>query len=409
MAAGTVHTMAALAGTTSASQLSSSYSSNKLQLISAPKVKDLSKGFLEIGASGESRISSSSGLRTSKLMAVGVKGETAASSTSSKAGHELLMFEALREGLEEEMERDVCVCVMGEDVGHYGGSYKVTKGFAEKFGDLRVLDTPIAENSFTGMAIGAAMTGLRPVVEGMNMGFLLLAYNQISNNCGMLHYTSGGQFTIPIVIRGPGGVGRQLGAEHSQRLESYFQSVPGLQMVACSTPYNAKGLMKAAIRSENPVILYEHVLLYNLKERIPDEEYVCCLEKAELVRPGKDVTILTYSRMRHHVLQAAKALINKGYDPEIIDIISLKPFDLYTVGNSIKKTHKVLIVEECMRTGGIGASLRASIIDNFWDHLDAPIMCLSSQDVPTPYAGPLEEVTVVQPSQIVTAVEQLCK
>lgn len=351
------------------------------------------------------------GCRTSKLItnAVAVKGETVASTSSTKPGHELLMFEALREGLEEEMEKDPHVCVMGEDVGHYGGSYKVTKGFAEKFGDLRVLDTPIAENSFTGMAIGAAMTGLRPVVEGMNMGFLLLAYNQISNNCGMLHYTSGGQFTIPIVIRGPGGVGRQLGAEHSQRLESYFQSVPGLQMVACSTPYNAKGLMKAAIRSVNPVILYEHVLLYNLKERIPDEEYICCLEKAELVRPGKDVTILTYSRMRHHVLQAAKTLINKGYDPEIIDIISLKPFDLYTIGNSIKKTHRVLIVEECMRTGGIGASLRASIIDNFWDYLDAPIMCLSSQDVPTPYAGPLEEVTVVQPPQIVTAVEQLCK
>eukprot|EP00250_Pteridium_aquilinum_P013126 c21147_g1_i1 orf=233-1486(+) len=417
MAAGTVHIMAAISGTTVASQLSSSSSSHlsKLQLNFAPKLRDVSKGFQVIGASAENhgfqRLSSLGGQRASKLVAnaVAVKGEAAVSPTGAKAGHELLLFEALREGLEEEMEQDPRVLVVGEDVGHYGGSYKVTKGFAEKFGDLRVLDTPIAENSFTGMAIGAAMTGLRPVIEGMNMGFLLLAYNQISNNCGMLHYTSGGQFTIPVVIRGPGGVGRQLGAEHSQRLESYFQSVPGLQMVACSTPYNAKGLMKAAIRSENPVILYEHVLLYNLKERIPDEEYVCCLEKAELVRPGKDVTILTYSRMRHHVLQAAKTLINKGYDPEIIDIISLKPFDLYTIGNSIKKTHRVLIVEECMRTGGIGASLRASIIDNFWDYLDAPIMCLSSQDVPTPYAGPLEEVTVVQPPQIVTAVEQLCK
>eukprot|EP00246_Nothoceros_aenigmaticus_P002420 TRINITY_DN13298_c0_g2_i2.p1 TRINITY_DN13298_c0_g2~~TRINITY_DN13298_c0_g2_i2.p1 ORF type:complete len:425 (-),score=71.90 TRINITY_DN13298_c0_g2_i2:296-1522(-) len=335
----------------------------------------------------------------------------APSSASSKTGpgHELLMFEALREGLEEEMVRDPTVCVMGEDVGHYGGSYKVTKGFAEKFGDWRLLDTPIAENSFTGMAIGAAMTGLRPVIEGMNLGFLLLAYNQIANNCGMLHYTSGGQFTIPVVIRGPGGVGRQLGAEHSQRLESYFQSVPGLQMVACSTPYNAKGLMKAAIRSQNPVILFEHVLLYNLKEKIPDEEYVCCLEEAELVRPGKDITILTYSRMRHHVLQAAKTLVNKGYDPEIIDIRSLKPFDLFTIGNSVKKTHKVLIVEECMRTGGIGASLRAAIMENFFDYLDGPIGCLSSQDVPTPYSGPLEELTVVQPHQIVTAVETLCK
>ncbi|EFJ33833.1 hypothetical protein SELMODRAFT_230614 [Selaginella moellendorffii] len=296
---------------------------------------------------------------------------------------------------------------MGEDVGHYGGSYKVTKGLAEKFGDLRVLDTPICENSFTGMGIGAAMTGLRTVVEGMNMGFLLLAYNQISNNAGMLHYTSGGQFKIPVVIRGPGGVGKQLGAEHSQRLESYFQSVPGLQMVACSTPYNAKGLMKAAIRSDNPVILYEHVLLYNLKERIPDEEYVLCLEEAELVRPGKDITILTYSRMRHFVLQAAKTLVERGYDPEIIDIRSLKPFDLFTIGNSIKKTHKVLIVEECMRTGGIGASLRAAIVDNFWDFLDGRPECLSSQDVPTPYAATLEDATVVQPAQIIVKVEQM--
>ncbi|KAG2395855.1 Pyruvate dehydrogenase E1 component subunit beta-3 [Vigna angularis] len=323
--------------------------------------------------------------------------------------HELLLFEALREGLEEEMERDPRVCVMGEDVGHYGGSYKVTKGLAPKFGDLRVLDTPIAENAFTGMGIGAAMTGLRPIVEGMNMGFLLLAFNQISNNCGMLHYTSGGQFKIPIVIRGPGGVGRQLGAEHSQRLESYFQSIPGIQMVACSTPYNAKGLMKAAIRSENPVILFEHVLLYNLKERIPDEEYVLSLEEAEMVRPGEHVTILTYSRMRYHVMQAAKTLVNKGYDPEVIDIRSLKPFDLHTIGNSVKKTHRVLIVEECMRTGGIGASLTAAITENFNDYLDAPIICLSSQDVPTPYAGTLEEWTVVQPTQIVAAVEQLCQ
>ncbi|KAL6567295.1 Pyruvate dehydrogenase E1 component subunit alpha, testis-specific form, mitochondrial [Orobanche gracilis] len=330
-------------------------------------------------------------------------------SPNPEAMHELLLFEALREGLEEEMDRDPNVCVVGEDVGHYGGSYKVTKGLATKYGDLRVLDTPIAENSFTGMAIGSAMTGLRPIVEGMNMGFLLLAFNQISNNCGMLHYTSGGQFKIPIVIRGPGGVGRQLGAEHSQRLESYFQSIPGIQMVACSTPYNAKGLMKAAIRSDNPVILFEHVLLYNLKERIPDEEYVLSLEEAEMVRPGEHVTILTYSRMRYHVMQAAKILVNKGYDPEVIDIRSLKPFDLSTIGNSVKKTHRVVIVEECMRTGGIGASLTASINENFHDYLDAPIVCLSSQDVPTPYAGTLEEWTVVQPAQIVAAVEQLCR
>ena len=174
------------------------------------------------------------------------------------------MFDALREATDEEMARDTRVLVLGEDVGHYGGSYKVTKGLHAKYGDLRVLDTPIAENSFTGMAIGAAMTGLRPIVEGMNMSFLLLAFNQISNNAGMLRYTSGGNFKIPVVIRGPGGVGRQLGAEHSQRLEAYFQAIPGLKIVACSTPYNAKGLLKAAIRDENPVIFFEHVLLLSL-------------------------------------------------------------------------------------------------------------------------------------------------
>ena len=319
---------------------------------------------------------------------------------------EVLLFNALREAIDEEMARDNTVMVMGEDVGQYGGSYKVTKGLYDKYGELRCLDTPIAENSFTGMAVGAAMTGLRPIIEGMNMGFLLLAFNQISNNA-MLRYTSGGNFKIPIVIRGPGGVGRQLGAEHSQRLEAYFQAVPGLKIVACSTPYNAKGLLKAAIRDPNPVLFFEHVLLYNLKEELPDQEYVLPLDKAEIVRAGKDVTILTYSRMRHHVLQAAKTLTEQGYDPEIIDLISLKPLDLDTIGASIRKTHRVIVVEECMRTGGIGAEIVASINDQFFDELDGPVVRLSSQDIPTPYNGMLESLTIVQPPQIVEAVQQI--
>jgi pyruvate dehydrogenase E1 component beta subunit len=320
---------------------------------------------------------------------------------------ETLFFNALRAAIDEEMARDSSVLVMGEDVGHYGGSYKVTKDLYKKYGDLRILDTPIAENSFTGMAVGAAMTGLRPIIEGMNMGFLLLAFNQISNNAGMLRYTSGGNFTIPLVIRGPGGVGRQLGAEHSQRLEAYFQAVPGLKIVACSTPRNAKGLLKSAIRDDNPVLFFEHVLLYNLKEDLPDEEYYLPLDRAEIVRPGKDVTILTYSRMRHHCTQALTALEPAGYDPEIIDLISLKPLDLETIGTSIKKTHKVIIVEECMKTGGIGAELVASINDNFFDELDAPVLRMSSQDIPTPYNGKLEYLTIIQPPQIVEAVKQM--
>ncbi|KAJ9563549.1 hypothetical protein OSB04_008709 [Centaurea solstitialis] len=367
-------------GAATALSSSTSFDTKKLQLSSRRSFSVRRASFCVVRSGGGAKMDSCSNRIGDQLVtnAVATKADTpAAAASASKPGHELLLFEALREGLEEEMERDARVCVMGEDVGHYGGSYKVTRGLADKYGDLRVLDTPIAENSFTGMGIGAAMCGLRPIIEGMNMGFLLLAFNQISNNCGMLHYTSG---------------------VHS-----------GIQMVACSTPYNAKGLMKAAIRSDNPVILFEHVLLYNLKERIPDEEYVLSLEEAEMVRPGEHVTILTYSRMRYHVMQAAKTLVNKGYDPEVIDIRSLKPFDLYTIGNSIKKTHRVLIVEECMRTGGIGASLTAAITENFHDYLDAPIVCLSSQDVPTPYAGTLEEWTVVQPPQIVAAVEQLCR
>jgi pyruvate dehydrogenase E1 component beta subunit len=320
---------------------------------------------------------------------------------------ETLLFNALREAIDEEMARDSSVFVLGEDVGHYGGSYKVTKDLYKKYGDLRVLDTPIAENSFTGMAVGAAMTGLRPIIEGMNMGFLLLAFNQIANNAGMLRYTSGGNYKIPMVIRGPGGVGRQLGAEHSQRLEAYFQGVPGLKLVACSTPYNAKGLLKAAIRDDNPVLFFEHVLLYNLKENLPDKEYVLPLDKAEIVRQGQDVTILTYSRMRHHVTTAVKTLEKEGFDPEVIDLISLKPLDFETIGASIRKTHRVIIVEECMKSGGIGAELTASINDRLFDELDAPVLRMASQDIPTPYNGALENLTIVQPPQIVEAVQKM--
>lgn len=320
---------------------------------------------------------------------------------------ETLLFKALQQAIDEEMGRDETVYVLGEDVGQYGGSYKVTKDLYEKYGEWRVLDTPIAENSFTGMAVGSAMTGLRPIIEGMNMGFLLLAFNQIANNAGMLRYTSGGNFKIPMVIRGPGGVGRQLGAEHSQRLEAYFHAVPGLKIVACSTPYNAKGLLKAAIRDDNPVLFFEHVLLYNLKENLPDGEYIVPLDKAEIVRHGKDITILTYSRMRHHCLQALKQIEKDGYDPEIIDLISLKPFDMETIGASIRKTHRVIIVEECMKTGGIAAELMSLITEQFFDELDSPVVRLSSQDIPTPYNGALERLTIVQPHQIAEAVKKM--
>lgn len=320
---------------------------------------------------------------------------------------EMMMWESLREGLDEEMERDPTVCLMGEDVGHYGGSYKVSYGLYKKYGEMRLLDTPICENGFMGMGVGAAMTGLRPIVEGMNMGFLLLAFNQISNNCGMLHYTSGGQYKVPMVIRGPGGVGRQLGAEHSQRLESYFQSIPGVQLVACSTAKNAKGLLKAAIRSDNPIIFFEHVLLYNVKGEVEGPEYTQCLEKAELVREGTDVTIFCYSRMRYVVMQAVATLEKEGYNPEVVDLISLKPFDMETISKSIKKTRKAIIVEECMKTGGIGASLSAVIHESLFNDLDHEVIRLSSQDVPTSYAYELEAATIVQPEKVCDAVRRI--
>ena len=320
-----------------------------------------------------------------------------------------LLFNALREAIDEEMARDQHVCVMGEDVGQYGGSYKVTKDLYEKYGELRVLDTPIAENSFTGMAVGAAMTGLRPIVEGMNMGFLLLAFNQISNNMGMLRYTSGGNFTIPTVVRGPGGVGRQLGAEHSQRLEAYFHAVPGIKIVACSTPTNAKGLMKAAIRDNNPVLFFEHVLLYNLIEELPKGEYICALDQADVVQEGKDITILTYSRMRYHSLKAVEQLKVNGIEAELIDLISLKPFDMKTIARSIRKTHRVIVVEECMKTGGIGAELLSLITEECFDDLDTRPVRLSSQDIPTPYNGQLENLTIIQPHQIVETANKMIR
>eukprot|EP00922_Rhytidocystis_sp_ex-Travisia-forbesii_P019061 GHVS01028289.1.p1 GENE.GHVS01028289.1~~GHVS01028289.1.p1 ORF type:complete len:343 (-),score=61.67 GHVS01028289.1:364-1392(-) len=311
------------------------------------------------------------------------------------------MFQTLHMATAEEMERDPNVCVIGEDVGHYGGSYKVTKDLHYRYGNFRVMDTPICENTFTGMAIGAAMNGLRPIVEGMNMGFLLLAFNQISNNAGMVQYTSGGNFQVPLVIRGPGGIGKQLGPEHSQRIEAYLQAVPGLKLVACSTPRNARGLLKSAIRDDNPVVFFEHVLLYNLKEDVPLLPYTQPLDKVELVRPGKDLTILSYSRMRHVAAEAAERLEKMGIDAEVIDLISLKPLDLQGIHKSLSKTHRCLILDESSKTGGIGGEILSQLVENFSHILDDVPVRLCSKDIPTPYNRVLEEVTVVSPEDVV--------
>jgi pyruvate dehydrogenase E1 component beta subunit len=319
-----------------------------------------------------------------------------------------LFFEALRDAIVEEMDRDPTVFVLGEDVAHYGGSYQVTKDLYKKYGELRILDTPIAEASFSGLAVGAAMCGLRPILEGMNMGFLLLAFSQIANNGGMLRYTSGGQFTVPMVVRGPGGVGSQLGAEHSQRLEAYFYAVPGLKIVAPSTPKEAKGLLKAAIRDNNTVLFFEHVLLYNRREEIPeDADFIIPLGKANVLREGEDITIVSYSRMVEQCQKAVEALVAEGYEPEVIDLRTLKPLDLETIGQSLKKTHRLLIVEEDYKTGGLGGEIIALIDEHYFDELDAPAVRLASKDIPTPYNGRMEAVTIPQPEDIIREAKKL--
>ncbi|VWU48864.1 pyruvate dehydrogenase E1 component subunit beta, putative [Hepatocystis sp. ex Piliocolobus tephrosceles] len=309
--------------------------------------------------------------------------------------------EALHMATYEEMRKDKNVYVLGEDVGLYGGSYKVTKNLAHFFGFARVLDTPICENAFMGMGIGSSINGLRPVIEGMNLSFLILAFNQISNNACMLRYMCDGQFNIPIVIRGPGGVGKQLGPEHSQRIESYLMSIPGLQIVACSTPYNARGLLKSAIRNNNPVLFLEHVLLYNVEEEIPLLPYTLPLDKAEVVKKGKDLTILCYGVTRHLAMAAAKKLSNINIDVEVIDLISLKPFDLETIKYSLQKTKKCLILDESAGFGGIGAELYTQIVENFSSYLNKKPVRLCTKDVPIAYASKFEEACIIKEEDIV--------
>lgn len=313
------------------------------------------------------------------------------------------LYQALHMAMAEELERDPRVCIIGEDVGHYGGSYKATKDFHFRYGNFRCLDTPICENTFLGMGVGAAMHGLRPVVEGMNMGFLLLGFNQISNNAGMVRATSGGQFDVPMVIRGPGGVGKQLGPEHSQRIEAYLMAVPGLKLVACSTPRNARGLLKAAIREDNPVVFFEHVLTYGITEDIPLLPYTQPLDKAEIALEGKDITVLCYSKLRHVALDAAKQLKAMNIHPEIVDLISLKPLDMDTIKASIKKTGRCLILDESSRTGGIGGEIFTQVVENCSEDLVQPPVRLATKDIPTPYAKDLEEATIVNKTDVVNA------
>jgi pyruvate dehydrogenase E1 component beta subunit len=315
--------------------------------------------------------------------------------------------EALNQALCEEMRRDDRVFLIGEDVGYYQGAFKVSKGFVEEFGPRRVVDTPITELGFTGLAIGAAMAGLRPVVEVMTFNFAILAMDQIVNNAAKIRYMSGGQICVPIVIRGPGSAAHQLGAQHSQSLEAWFCHVPGLKVVAPATPHDAKGLLKSAVRDENPVIFIEGQLLYPVKGEVGEGDYTIPLGVAEVKRAGTDITIIAYSKMLHRALEAADILSREGIQAEVVDPRTLRPLDLDTLAASVKKTGKAVIVEEGWPFAGLGAQIAESLYGRVFDYLDGPIVRVTGRDVPMPYAKNLEDAAVPDARRVVEAVHQV--
>lgn len=319
---------------------------------------------------------------------------------------ELTYRDALREALQLEMRRDDRVFIMGEDIAAYGGAYAVTKGLVDEFGDKRVRDTPLSEEAIVGTAIGAAMVGLRPIVELMTINFSLLAMDQIINNASKIRYMSGGQFTVPIVIRMPGGGGAQRGAQHAQSLEPWYAHSPGLMVVMPSTPRDAKGLLTAAIREDNPVIFIEHELLYATKGDVPEGEFVLPLAKSEVKRTGEDVTLVSYSRMMLLALQAAEELAKEGIDVEVVDLRTIRPLDLDPVIASVQKTNRAVVVEEGWRTYGIGAGLASLIYEFAFDYLDAPIERVAGADVPMPYAANLERLALPGKDDIIAAVRR---
>jgi pyruvate dehydrogenase E1 component beta subunit len=320
---------------------------------------------------------------------------------------ELSYREALNQAMREEMRRDPRVFLIGEEVGYYQGAFKVSKGFVEEFGPQRVLDTPITEAGFTGLAIGAAMAGLRPIVELMTFNFGILALDQIVNNAAKIRYMSGGQLSVPMVIRGPGSAAHQLAAQHSQSLEAWFCHVPGLKVIAPATPHDAKGLLKSAIRDPNPVIFIEAQLLYGTKGEVGDGEYTIPIGQAEVKRQGQDVTLVAYSKMLLVALEAAEELSQEGLQAEVIDPRTLKPLDLTTIVESVKKTGRLVIVEEGWRFCGLGAQIADSVYAAAFDYLDAPIVRVTGEDVPMPYSRPLEDAAIPDKARVMGAVKRV--
>lgn len=321
---------------------------------------------------------------------------------------EITYVQAVAAALREEMSRDENVFLLGEDMGVYGGCFGVTKGFLKEFGEDRIMDTPISEAGFTGVAVGAAIMGMRPVVEIMFSDFITLAADNLVNQAAKIRFMLGGQVKVPMVLRTPVGSGTGAAAQHSQSLEAWMVHIPGLKVVMPSTPYDAKGLLKAAIRDDNPVIFFEHKLLYKVKGEVPETEYTIPIGKADIKRSGKDVTIITYSLMVHRALEAAEKLSRDGIDVEVVDLRSLYPMDKETIVDSVKKTGKVIIVHEAVKRGGVGAEIAAQISDSeAFFHLDAPIKRLAGMEVPIPYSPTLEKGVVPQVEDIIKAVKEL--
>ncbi|MBI3953090.1 MAG: alpha-ketoacid dehydrogenase subunit beta [Chloroflexi bacterium] len=320
---------------------------------------------------------------------------------------EITYREAISGVLREYLEKDDRVFLMGEDIGAYGGSYAVTRGFLERYGEERIKDAPIAEAVITGAGIGAALGGLRPVLELMTINFSLLAMDQIVNHAAKLRYMSGGQFSIPLVIRTVSGGGNRLGAQHSQSLEGWFAHVPGLKVAVPSTPYDARGLFRAAMEDNNPVLFVEHSLLYNVKGDVPEGYYEVPLGQAAVGPEGTGITIVSYSRMAHLCRQVAGKLAGEGISCEVVDLRCLRPLDMEPVLQSVMKTHRAVLVEETWATGGFMAEVASQITAQAFDYLDAPVARVAGKEVPMPYSRPLELAALPDEEEVTRAIRQV--
>ncbi len=321
---------------------------------------------------------------------------------------EIQFREALREALNEEMRRDERVFLLGEEVAEYNGAYKVSQGMLAEFGPRRVIDTPIAELGFAGIAVGAAMNGLRPICEFMTFNFSLVAIDQVINSAAKMNSMSAGQFTCPMVFRGPTGSAGQPGAQHSQNFENWYANTPGLKVVVPSNPHDAKGLLKSAIRDENPVIFMESEQMYGLKGEVPEEEYLLPIGKAHIAKAGSDVTLVSFGKMMLRAYDAVAELEKDGISVELIDLRSVRPIDYDTVINSVKKTNRLVILEEAWPLASISSELGYMVQRRAFDYLDAPVQRVTSQDVPLPYAATLVEAYLPSVASTVQAVKSVC-